>query len=199
MSVTSEKPTIMQQPSATAPMTFTNNAPPAANAAPAGQPRDWSTGVCGCLDGDFGGFCLSCWCPCIVYSQYKSRLDHLKATGRAMPPEQVETFGTPGVLWLALNCCAGFAWILDFMARDEIRKRYNIRGDGITDCLTSCCCLPCAQRQHHRELLVEEQHQWGADTNGMQQHAPTLDQHYPATQEPAQQQQYTTHPPPPTN
>lgn len=33
-----------------------------------------------------------------------------------------ETFGTPGVLWLAVNCCAGFAWILDFMARDEIRS-----------------------------------------------------------------------------
>lgn len=167
MSVTSEKPTIMQQPNATAPMTLTNDAPPAANAGPAGQPRDWSTGVCGCLDGDFGGFCLSCWCPCVgasrlstclqprrsklkpssraVYSQYKSRLDHLKATGRPMPPEQVgasavlllvesrsklilaspETFGTPGVLWLAVNCCAGFAWILDFMARDEIRSTWR--------------------------------------------------------------------------
>lgn len=64
----------------------------------------------------------------------------------------------------------------------------------MTDCLTSCCCLPCAQRQHHRELLVEERHQWGA--NAAQHHTPTLDQHYPATHE---QPQYTTTMPPPTN
>jgi hypothetical protein len=26
------------------------------------------------------------------------------------------------------------------MQRGEIRKKYNLKGDGMTDCLCACCC-----------------------------------------------------------
>ncbi|GAA6017377.1 hypothetical protein JCM10207_005614 [Rhodosporidiobolus poonsookiae] len=151
-----------QQPAPAQPMTV-GAAPAPAHLVGNGQggEREWSTGLCACGD-DVGGFCLSCWCPCISFGQYKQRLDALKNEGRALPKEQVETCGQPGLLFLAINCIAGAGWILDFMARDEIRKRYRIGGGACGDCLKTCCCLPCAQRQHHRELRREEEAQWGA-------------------------------------
>ncbi|GJN94256.1 hypothetical protein Rhopal_007330-T1 [Rhodotorula paludigena] len=146
---------VYQQPMAAPGMVA--DAPPAHNAAPAGQPREWSTGMCSCGD-DVGGFCLACWCPCITYGQYKARFDSLRQTGRALPKEQNETCNTPALLYLAVHCMTSAGWVFDFITRGEIRQRYNIEGGACGDCLRSCCCIP----QHHRELRIEEEQQWGA-------------------------------------
>ncbi|GAA5944236.1 hypothetical protein JCM3775_007123 [Rhodotorula graminis] len=151
---------VYEQPHGAAPMAV-HGAPPAHNAAQPGHERPWSTGLCECGN-DVPGFCLSCWCPCMAYGQYKERYDHLAQTGRPKPKEQVESCGTPGVLYLVVHCLTGFGFVLDFMARGDIRNRYGIKGGALGDCCTACCCMPCTQRQHHRELAIEEVQQWGA-------------------------------------
>jgi Cys-rich protein (TIGR01571 family) len=41
-------------------------------------------------------------------------------------------------------------------SRSDIRSRYDIRGEGIGDCLNSLLCRPCALTQERRELELEE-------------------------------------------
>lgn len=41
-------------------------------------------------------------------------------------------------------------------SRSDIRNRYDIRGEGIGDCLNSLFCRPCALTQERRELELEE-------------------------------------------
>ncbi|KAG0660239.1 hypothetical protein C6P46_004693 [Rhodotorula mucilaginosa] len=121
-----------------------------------GQPKEWSTGLCSC-GGDCGEFCVSCWCPCIGYSKYKTRLESLQLNGTAIPPGEAPACGPPGVLYLAVHCLTGFGFIFDLMARTEIRTRYNIRGNALGDCCTAYCCIPCTQGQHSREIRLEEE------------------------------------------
>jgi hypothetical protein len=33
------------------------------------------------------------------------------------------------------------------MQRGEIRKKYNLKGDGMTDFLCACCCM-CSPQRH---------------------------------------------------
>ena len=40
--------------------------------------------------------------------------------------------------------------------RTDIRERYGIRGNATGDCLTFCCCGPCALTQERREVELEE-------------------------------------------
>jgi hypothetical protein len=39
------------------------------------------------------------------------------------------------------------------MKRGEIRDRYNIRGDAVTDCLLSWCCHCCSLIQQEKEVI----------------------------------------------
>jgi hypothetical protein len=55
-----------QQPLAQPPMVSLAGAPP--HLVGQGQGREWSTGLCDC-GSDCGGFCLSCWCPCLSYGR----------------------------------------------------------------------------------------------------------------------------------
>lgn len=41
-------------------------------------------------------------------------------------------------------------------SRLDIRNRYDIRGEGMEDCLASLFCRPCALTQERRELELEE-------------------------------------------
>jgi hypothetical protein len=36
------------------------------------------------------------------------------------------------------------------MQRGEIRKKYNLKGDGMTDCLCACCCTSSPRPPHIR-------------------------------------------------
>ncbi|GAA5982950.1 hypothetical protein JCM10908_006849 [Rhodotorula pacifica] len=144
-----------------------------------GQPKEWSTGLCACGD-DFGEFCVSCWCPCIGYSRYKTRLESLQQSGMAIPPGEAPACGPPGVMYLAVHCLTGFGFIFDFMARTEIRSRYNIRGNALGDCCTAYCCIPCAQGQHSREIRREEE-AVRARTHGQQPQGQPQMMAYPPT------------------
>ncbi|KAH9007362.1 PLAC8 family-domain-containing protein [Lactarius deliciosus] len=98
--------------------------------------------------------CWAAWCPCVVYSKNKQRLQHLQTRGTHLPSGG-ETYDG--------NCCIygsllipGYAWILQIGTRADIRGRYNIRGDTVGDCLTSWCCHSCSLTQERREIKLEE-------------------------------------------
>jgi Cys-rich protein (TIGR01571 family) len=40
--------------------------------------------------------------------------------------------------------------------REEIRERYDVRGNGFTDCLAAFCCYGCSLTQERREIDLEE-------------------------------------------
>ncbi|KAI5239943.1 hypothetical protein E4T43_06431 [Aureobasidium subglaciale] len=64
-----------------------------------------------------------------------------------------------GFEWFNVPCIGMFAgWILAipcvpiWMQRNIVRKRFNIGGNGCTDCLVSTFCGCCAQVQQENEL-----------------------------------------------
>ncbi|KAF8524477.1 PLAC8-domain-containing protein [Gautieria morchelliformis] len=115
--------------------------------------REWSNGFCSCCD-DCGTCFLSAFCPCIVYSQNKSRVEHLERQGYPHPDGGASCTG---------DCCVhcllagfGFGWVLQMGARSAIRLRYRIAGGAFGDCCAACCCTPCELTQGSRELELEE-------------------------------------------
>ncbi|KAH8116155.1 PLAC8-domain-containing protein [Phellopilus nigrolimitatus] len=121
--------------------------------------RDWSFGFCDCF-GDFGTCCLGCLCPCIVYSQVKTRLSHLERTGQHHP-EGGDSFASDCFVHGLLDCC-GMGWVLQIGSRSSIRDRYRIGGNGCADCLAAWCCTPCELTQESREIELEERALMGA-------------------------------------
>ncbi|KAM6492053.1 PLAC8 family domain containing protein [Amanita muscaria] len=118
--------------------------------------REWSNGLFDCF-GDCGT-CVHAWfCPCMVYSKNKHRVEYLNQNGRPDPDS-----GGSGVDGdCAMHCCltvlfnGGF--ILQMPNRGAIRNRYNIEGSTWMDCLTSFYCKPCVLTQESREIGLEEQ------------------------------------------
>ncbi|KDQ60390.1 hypothetical protein JAAARDRAFT_125936 [Jaapia argillacea MUCL 33604] len=115
--------------------------------------REWSNGICGCF-GDVGTCLISWWCPCLVYSQNKSRVEYLEQNGRPHP-DGGDMCGT--------DCCCyacllyfGCGWVLQMGNRAAVRTRYRIAGNGATDCLAAACCTPCELVQESQELELEE-------------------------------------------
>jgi len=51
----------------------------------------------------------------------------------------------------------GCQWILQMMQRGEVRSKYGLKGDGCTDCLCACCCVPCDLVQQDKEAQFREQ------------------------------------------
>ncbi|KAH8828525.1 PLAC8 family-domain-containing protein [Flagelloscypha sp. PMI_526] len=93
--------------------------------------RGWSNGLCSCFD-ECGTCCLAMWCPCILYSKVKHRYDHLERKGFPDP----EHGG--GVCTGFCMLYAAMAWIaspcvLQCLNRGDVRRRYNIKGNGCTD------------------------------------------------------------------
>jgi len=117
--------------------------------------RDWNNGLLDCF-GDCGTCCLAYFCPCIVYQQVKTRIDHLQANGRPDPQHGGSGFGGDCFIHGLLTGCCGLGWVLQMSTRATLRTRYKIRGGGCTDCLAAFCCMPCELTQESRELEVEE-------------------------------------------
>ncbi|KAF9783344.1 PLAC8-domain-containing protein [Thelephora terrestris] len=115
--------------------------------------RDWSNSLFGCFS-DCGTCCIATFCPCIVYSQITSRLDHL-ATRGSPHPSGGEVF-TSECLGYAVTRILGVSCLLQMGQRSSTRGRYNIAGDGFTDFLATWCCAPCDLVQESREIELEE-------------------------------------------
>ncbi|XP_071136673.1 placenta-specific gene 8 protein-like [Mytilus edulis] len=88
--------------------------------------REWSTGLCDCFS-DIGN-CFFTWCCyCCAVSSLASRIGECCCT----------------------TCCVPAA---EINIRTRIRTMGGIRGDMCNDCMTVCCCGPCAACQEGREL-----------------------------------------------
>ncbi|KAF8589183.1 PLAC8-domain-containing protein [Ramaria rubella] len=117
--------------------------------------REWSNGLCDCC-GDCGTCCIAWFCPCIVYSQNKSRIEHLEKWGFPHPSGGKSCSGDCCIHCL-LTGCGGWGWILQMGVRSSIRMRYRIQGGSCGDCFSAWCCTPCELTQGSRELELEEQ------------------------------------------
>ncbi|KAH9965550.1 PLAC8 family-domain-containing protein [Lactifluus volemus] len=115
--------------------------------------RDWSFGLCSFF-GACGIFCWSFWCPCVVYGKTKQRLHNLQAQGTPLPGGG-DAINSDCLVYGCLTAW-GYGWILQIGNRGSIRGRYNIRGNGCTDCLVACCCQVCSLTQDRREIEAEE-------------------------------------------
>lgn len=52
--------------------------------------------------------------------------------------------------------CFGLHWVPVMFQRAEIRKRFGLQGDFVTDLLTSCCCGCCSLVQQEKEVEQRE-------------------------------------------
>ncbi|KLO08361.1 PLAC8-domain-containing protein [Schizopora paradoxa] len=121
-----------------------------------GGGRGWSHGLLECF-GDCWTCCFALICPCMVYSHVKSRLDSLRDEGQPHPH---------GGKYLGRDCMFNCfnGWILQVGQRTDVRRRYNIEGDSITDCFAAALCSPCQLTQQSREIALEE---WALRRNAM--------------------------------
>ncbi|GAA5868576.1 hypothetical protein JCM8547_003192 [Rhodosporidiobolus lusitaniae] len=148
-------PPVQQQPQAQPVMVVGGYHPAPVELVGSGRSRrDFSTGLCDCGD-DVGGWCKACWCPCITSSETRQRLYALKQ-GTVVSSDQIATCGAFGGLYCGVLTFTGLGWLFDCFARDQIQKRYNIDEGCCGAFWKTLCCNSCAQRQHARELSVEE-------------------------------------------
>ncbi|EGC38353.1 hypothetical protein DICPUDRAFT_22488, partial [Dictyostelium purpureum] len=93
---------------------------------------NWTFSIFDCCSTPLLSFATCCLCPCQVGRQ--------RAT-------LTESFGCGQCLFLTF--CLPFA---AFLNRYEIRSRYHIRGNAISDGVCCCLCGCCATVQQAREL-----------------------------------------------
>ncbi|KAI9450099.1 PLAC8-domain-containing protein [Lactarius psammicola] len=141
------------QPQATAPMTIGGNRNTLNRELGVDGRRDWSFGLFDCTS-ECGLCCWAAWCPCVVYSKNKQRLQRLQNRGTPLPgggERYTADCGIHGLLRIV-----GYEWVLQIGTRADIRARYSIRGGSIDDCFTSWCCRSCSLTQERREIELEE-------------------------------------------
>ena len=95
-------------------------------------------GLCGCCN-DCSTCCLGCWCPCILFGRTRARLlnPHLRK-------EQISCWNGDCMGYAALaTLCPGLQFIFGCMNRKDIRKKYDIDGNGCSDCMVHWCCDCC--------------------------------------------------------
>lgn len=59
-------------------------------------------------------------------------------------------------LMMAASACVGLHWIPMIFQRADIRRKYNLQGNFVTDLFTSCCCGCCSLIQQDKEAEVRE-------------------------------------------
>ncbi|KAF8526559.1 PLAC8 family-domain-containing protein [Hysterangium stoloniferum] len=117
--------------------------------------REWSYSLFDCF-GDASTFLIS-WCfPCVVYSQNKSRYEHLEQKGFPHPSSG-DSISGDCFLYACLTGCCCLGSLLQMSTRGNIRRRYRIEGGSCEDCLAALCCIPCELTEGSRELELEEQ------------------------------------------
>ncbi|GJN70403.1 hypothetical protein PLICBS_004459 [Purpureocillium lilacinum] len=68
--------------------------------------------------------------------------------------EKPDIVNTECMLFGVIHFFTGCACVYNLLRRSEMRETYGIKGNGCTDCLTSCCCLCCAVIQQEKESQV---------------------------------------------
>jgi len=117
--------------------------------------EEWRISGSSCCS-PFAPCLLATCCPCVTYGRIMHRLrnsDNLD--GYVAPNNDCLIYGL--ICGLGGFCAlsgipANCNWILNFISRGELRRKYNIKGDGCTDCLCASFCLPCDLVQQDKEL-----------------------------------------------
>ncbi|UNI23492.1 hypothetical protein JDV02_009310 [Purpureocillium takamizusanense] len=90
---------------------------------------------------------LGCCLPCIPFGR---SIERMKDPSQEKP----DMVNTECVLFGLIELFTGCACVYNLLRRGEMRQTYGIKGNGCTDCLTSCCCLCCAVIQQEKESQV---------------------------------------------
>ena len=115
------------------------------------QPRHFKTAFCTCCGTStaFLTFCQSCWCPCITYSQTRTRING--------PQGEVE--GCAACLEGCVYCILSSLFChscIGASERQAVRKFRRIGGTGwrgwYFDCIVHCFCAPVALTQEKLEI-----------------------------------------------
>lgn len=148
-------PGYVSQPQAIPPMTV-DRYNPMSMRLDGNRTRGWTNDLWGCQS-YLGEWCLSLWCPCVVYSQNRAKIHHLAAHGRALPKNAKDLCSQMCWTYACLTSL-GSCWILQRLKRTQTRDRYKIRGSRAGDCCTSLCCPSCSMNQEACEIELEERY-----------------------------------------
>jgi Cys-rich protein (TIGR01571 family) len=119
--------------------------------------------------------CLITYCvPCVTFGKTHHRLH------KAGNLEGYEPINTNCLLLCAAGC-VGFFWVPIAIQRADVRAKYNLQGDAITDIAAACCCHLCTLVQNNKEATFHEEQallvQPAGDKTG---HQPDSGMAYPA-------------------
>jgi PLAC8 family len=118
--------------------------------------------------------CWACWCPCVVYTKNKQRLQSLQTEGTPLRGEG-ETFNFDCWMFCCVlywcPCLTPFVQVcwdgselhmdpshpnIQMEPRTQLRNYRNIRGNKFYDCCCSLWCSPCALTQERQEIMEVE-------------------------------------------
>ncbi|CAN8096788.1 unnamed protein product [Discula destructiva] len=111
-------------------------------------PQPWQASYCGCcspFDLCMKAFC----CPCFVYGKTHHRI---RENGNM---EGYDSVNSSCMIFTA-SLCLGLNWMPVWLQRADMRKKYNLQGNGCTDCLSACCCPLCDMVQQEKEAQARE-------------------------------------------
>ncbi|KAF2239175.1 hypothetical protein EV356DRAFT_563295 [Viridothelium virens] len=112
-------------------------------------PRKWHTRSTGCL-WPVTTCCLAVWCPCVLFS----RIHHRTRKDRTMSDFKI--VNTTCILWCGA-ATLGLQWIPQLMQRADLRQKYNIQGDWMSDLFCAFCCNCCDMIQQEKESIFREE------------------------------------------
>ncbi|KAK3627236.1 hypothetical protein LTR56_019336 [Elasticomyces elasticus] len=115
----------------------------------ASDAEEWRNGICSHICGaDDCNSCLASWfCACFMFGRVDHRLKRFPSQNK----DDFDLCNTAcGILYLSFHVHLGCLPVL--LRRQEIRKKFGIKGNPCTDCLASWCCLPCTIGQMNTEL-----------------------------------------------
>lgn len=112
---------------------------------------NWRDDLCGCFSQVVPSCMMAFCCSCVIAGQLAERTGLTKCTVMCCGFTTVVIilvilviFGITDFILLLIWPCA---FLMVYMLRTHIRNMFAIPGDGCNDCLTACCCAPCALAQ----------------------------------------------------
>ncbi|KAK3322021.1 PLAC8 family-domain-containing protein [Apodospora peruviana] len=112
------------------------------------EPKEkWLTNFCICTP--FSDCLMAYFAPCYMVGQTADRLRDPTMKNADMNNSDCTNFA-------AFHCITGCGFITVMKQREDIRKRYNIKGSSCGDCCATCWCMSCALMQNDNEVKRRE-------------------------------------------
>jgi len=110
--------------------------------------QSWHSGFFECFNPI--DLCLLTYClPCVTFGKTHHRVHK---DGNLQGYEPINT----SCLLFCGSGCFGLFWIPMAIQRADIRQKYNLEGDCVTDIAASCCCGLCSLVQSDKEAAYQE-------------------------------------------